>query len=220
MYTQKNPTCHYLWLLIFLPAILFACNTKVDRTGNKVSIIVDTLINKEKINPYTTYDKSPLDISYYPSAYPVLKMNGTDSGNLLCRVIYSRPQKKGRLIFGNAENSLCTYGREWRLGANEATEIEFFKQVEINGKAVNNGRYVIYCIPYPDKWTIVLNSNLYTWGLHMDRSKDILQTDIPVTIQNPPLEDFTMIFEDSPSGAGLLMAWDNVKAVLPISFAK
>lgn len=216
----KKPTRLLTWLFISTSLILFSCNTKVEHAGNKVSTIVDTLISKEKINPYTTYDKSPLDISYYPSSYPVLKMNGTDSGNLACRVIYSRPQKKGRMIFGNTENCLCIYGREWRLGANEATEIEFFKQVNINGQAVNKGRYVIYCIPFPDKWTIVFNSNLFTWGLHMDRSKDILQTDIPVTTQNPALEDFTMVFEDSPSGAGLIMAWDNVKAVLPISFTK
>lgn len=220
MITQKTTKGRYLKLLILLPVILFACNTRVDRSGNKSSIIADTLIHKETINPYTTNDKSPLDISYFPSAYPVLKMNGIDSGNLVCRVIYSRPQKKGRLIFSYAENSLCTYGREWRLGANEATEIEFFKHVEINGQAVGKGRYVIYCIPYPDKWTIVLNSNLFTWGLHMDRSKDVLQADIPVAIQNPPLEDFTMIFEESPSGASLLMAWDNVKAALPIIFTK
>lgn len=216
----KKPTRLLTWLFISTSLILFSCNTKVEHAGKKVSTIVDTLISKEKINPYTTYDKSPLDISYYPSSYPVLKMNGTDSGNLACRVIYSRPQKKGRMIFGNTENCLCIYGREWRLGANEATEIEFFKQVNINGQAVNKGRYVIYCIPFPDKWTIVFNSNLFTWGLHMDRSKDILQTDIPVTTQNPALEDFTMVFEDSPSGAGLIMAWDNVKAVLPISFTK
>ncbi len=216
----KKPTRLLTWLFISTSLILFSCKTKVEHAGNKVSTIVDTLISKEKINPYTTYDKSPLDISYYPSSYPVLKMNGTDSGNLACRVIYSRPQKKGRMIFGNTENCLCIYGREWRLGANEATEIEFFKQVNINGQAVNKGRYVIYCIPFPDKWTIVLNSNLFTWGLHMDRSKDILQTDIPVTTQNPALEDFTMIFEDSPSGTELIMAWDNVKTVLPISFTK
>ena len=40
---------------------------------------------------------------------------------LAARVVYSRPKKEGRTIFGG----LVEYGQVWRLGANEATEIEF-----------------------------------------------------------------------------------------------
>ncbi len=180
----------------------------------------DSLPSKESVNPYATHDQSPMDMSYFPQDYPVLRMNGTDSVKLLARVIYSRPQKKGRNIFGDTEKSLRQYGKEWRLGANEATEIEFFKPVTIAGKKIDKGRYIIYCIPYPDKWTIILNSNLYTWGLHMDATKDIFKTDIPTSEQSPVIEDFTMVFEPASYGTDLLMTWDNVKAVLPISISK
>jgi hypothetical protein len=145
-------------------------------------------------------------------------MNGTDTTQLIARVIYSRPQKKGREIFGDSPKSLREYGKEWRLGANEATEIEFFKDVTIDSNTVKKGRYILYCIPYSDKWVIVLNSNLYTWGLHMDKTKDILRTEIPISNQSPALEDFTMIFEPAAYGTDLLMAWDNTKAILPIKF--
>ena len=200
--------------------ILLSCND--DKINNREinPQPKDSLPNKEAANPYTTHDQSPMDMSYYPPDYPVLRMNGADSGTLLARVIYSRPQKKGRNIFGDTEKSLRQYGKEWRLGANEATEIEFFKPVMIAGKKINKGRYIIYCLPYADKWTIVLNSNLYTWGLHLDRTKDIFKTDIPVTLQSPALEDFTMVFQTATHGADLLMMWDNVKAVLPISYSK
>ncbi|WP_255156062.1 DUF2911 domain-containing protein [Ferruginibacter sp. HRS2-29] len=161
-------------------------------------------------------DKSPLDISYYPNNYTLLKIQDKLTEPLMARVIYSRPQKNNRAIFGD----LIEFGKVWRLGANEATEIDFFRNVIIGGKTVSKGTYVIYCIPEPDKWTIVLNSNLYTWGLHTDTSKDVMRTEVPVQRQSPALEDFTMVFMDEPGGAGLLMAWDNVKTVLPINFSK
>ena len=99
-------------------------------------------------------------------------------------------------------------------------QIEFFKPVKIAGKKIDKGRYIIYCIPFPDTWTIILNSNLNTWGLHMDVTKDVFKTIIPVLQQNPPVEDFTMVFQKATYGADLVMAWDDVKAVLPISFPK
>ena len=72
-------------------------------------------------------DKSPVDISYYPANYPVLKIQDKITEPLAARVIYSRPKKEGRVIFGE----LVEYGKVWRLGANEATEIEFFKPVKM-----------------------------------------------------------------------------------------
>src|SRR4051794_13928524 len=70
-------------------------------------------------------DKSPMDMAYYPDNYPVLKIQDKATEPLVARVIYSRPQKDGRTIFGG----LVEYGTVWRLGANEATEIELYKDV-------------------------------------------------------------------------------------------
>ncbi len=163
---------------------------------------------------------TPMDMSYFPAGYPMQKMNGKDSTNgPLARVIYSRPHKKGRSIFGDSEKSLCKYGLDWRLGANEATEIEFFKDAMISGTRISKGRYIMYCKPYAERWTIIFNNNLYTWGLHMDPSKDVFKTDIPTMVLSPELEDFTMVFLPASHGTDLLMAWDNVKTILPISFS-
>lgn len=213
----------FLIAIQFCAVIMLSCNNdKINsrETNIQTKDSFPNKPNKETANPYATHDQSPMDMCYYPPDYPVLKMNGAGSEALLARIIYSRPQKNGRIIFGNTEKSLRPYGKEWRLGANEATEIEFFKPVTIAGKKIDKGRYIIYCFPYPDKWTIVLNSNLYTWGLHMDKTKDIFKTDIPTTLQSPAVEDFTMVFETATYGANLLMAWDNVKTVLPISYSK
>ena len=61
-------------------------------------------------------DKSPMDMSYYPHNYPVLKIQDKITETLVARVMYSRPRKGGRTIFGG----LVKYGELWRLGANES----------------------------------------------------------------------------------------------------
>jgi hypothetical protein len=164
---------------------------------------------------YTVPDLSPMDMVYFPPDYPLLKMTGEINTPPLARVIYSRPQKQKRKIFGE----LIKYNEPWRLGANEATEIEFFSPATIQNKTINPGRYILYCIPQPDKWTLVLNSNLYSWGLQQTRQKDLMQFDIPVEYNNTPIEYFTIAFEKkSAISADLVFLWDDVKAKLPVRF--
>ncbi len=160
-------------------------------------------------------DKSPMDMSYYPDGYPILKIQDKITEPLVTRVIYSRPQKNGRVIFGE----LLEYGKIWRLGANEATEIEFYQHVKINGSKVKKGRYTLYCIPSESKWTIILNKETDTWGsFKYDEKKDVVRVDLPVIKQSEIAEAFTMVFEKAATGANLIMAWDTVKISMPIVF--
>src|SRR6187401_2718163 len=82
-------------------------------------------------------DKSAMDMSYYPPNYPILKIQDKITEPLVARVVYSRPQRNGRSVFGE----LVEYEKVWRIGANEATEIEFFKDVNFGGKSLPKGRY-------------------------------------------------------------------------------
>lgn len=159
-------------------------------------------------------DKSPMDIAYYPEEFPVLKMSGKIGGEPVARIIYSRPSKDGRDIFGN----VVKYGAYWRLGANEGTELEFFRDVMIMGKTVKKGRYIIYCIPHEKEWTIRLNSDLYTWGLSIHSARDLYSFDVPVTAAQNNFEVLTMKFESINKGARLMMAWDDVVTYLPFTF--
>lgn len=104
------------------------------------------------------------------------------------------------------------------MGANEATEIELFMPVTIQGKTVSKGRYVLYCIPEADKWTIVFNRNLFSWGLNLRPSEDVYRFTIPSQVKNQSVEYFSIIFQTVDSGAELLMAWDNVEARLPLQY--
>ena len=211
-----------LFNIFLLPCVcgVFSCTPAGNKNGTEMIKPATPIIEPE--NPYVAVDKSPMDISYYPVNYPMQLMSGNDSSKLMARVIYSRPQKNGRIIFGEEAPPKCVqqYGAYWRLGANEATEIEFFTTAVINGTKFPKGRYTMYCIPYAGKWTIVFNRNLFSWGLHTDTSKDFAKVDIPVQKNERPIEFFTMVFQPTATGAGLLMTWDIVKAVLPISFDK
>jgi hypothetical protein len=146
-----------------------------------------------------TLDNSPLDMSYYPIDYPVLKIQDKATEPLIVRVVYSRPQKKGRKLFGD----LVSYGQVWRLGANEATEVEFFQDVKIDNKKVKKGRYTLYALVDKDKWTLILNKETDTWGAFgYDSSKDVLRTTVPVERQSNITETFSIAFEKKSVPAG------------------
>jgi len=165
----------------------------------------------------TDLDKSPMDMSYWPSNFPMLKLSGKASGEPFARVIYGRPQKNGRTLFGD----IVQYNTIWRLGANEATEIEFFVPVKIDGKLVPKGRYTIYSIPNESNWTLILNTDNFSWGnFSYNAKKDLLRVQVPVIKTMDTTEAFTLYFEETNLGAGLIILWDQVKVMLPISFAK
>jgi hypothetical protein len=159
-------------------------------------------------------DKSPMDMSYYPVGYPVQKMQGKATEALVARVIYSRPQKNGRVVFGE----LLEYGKVWRLGANEATEIEFFQNVKFGNAKIKKGRYTMFCVPYTDKWTIIINKDLDAWGsFTYDSKKDVARLEVPITKSTEVLDSYTMAFDKTATGFGLIIAWDNIRATVPFS---
>jgi hypothetical protein len=203
-------------LLIAYLVFFISCNNKEpEKKETPKTVVTDTVQAKKNVrasNSYTPVDVSPMDLSYYPVDYPKLH---NPAGPPLARVLYSRPHLQGRKLF----DQILKYGEPWRLGANEATEIEFFKPVTILGKKIQAGRYIIYCIPEKEKWSIVLNKNVDSWGLHRDPSQDVAKFEIPARTTEDSLEYFTMLFRDGANGnAELYMAWDNVEAALPISF--
>lgn len=160
-------------------------------------------------------DKSPMDMSYYPVNYPVLKIQDKLTEPLIMRVIYSRPQKAGRTIFGD----LVEYGKVWRLGANEATEIELFKNVRIGEKKITKGRYTLYALVNETSWTIIISKDTDTWGaFKYDPKNDIVRTEVPVQKIDIPVEFFSMGFEKTANGCQLIIAWDTIKVVLPVNF--
>jgi hypothetical protein len=116
---------------------------------------------------------------------------------------------------------MLPFGDLWRIGANEATEIEFFKDVYINKSKIKKGRYSLYVIPFENKWTVVINKELDTWGAYnYDVKKDVYRTDVAIETLPVPTEALTIYFEKKSSSFNMIMSWENVKAILPISITK
>ncbi|MET4081041.1 hypothetical protein ABIB40_000986 [Pedobacter sp. UYP30] len=156
-------------------------------------------------------DASPADILYYPINAAKTKTDGEEKP--IIKVIYSRPQLKGRVIFGVLEE----YGKVWRLGANENTEITFFERALIAGKKIKPGTYSLFAIPRKDKWTIILNKQINKWGAFTyDSTKDVLRAEVPVKALPKPLEYLSLTFVKTQLGANLEIGWDKTLVELPI----
>ena len=140
----------------------------------------------------------------------------TISGNNM-KITYGRPYKKGRVIFGDGKTSLETYGKVWRTGADEATEITLEKDCVFAGKQVKAGTYVLFTIPGENEWGIILNSQLKQWGAFgydKVKDKDVLNAKVPAKHLDKPVEQFTIIIDKS----GFKMEWDNASVYVPVRF--
>jgi hypothetical protein len=161
-------------------------------------------------------DASVMDIAAYP-------LDGFHSGKpLQVKVIYSRPLKKGREIFG--ATGLQPYGKIWRVGANEETEIRFYVPVTIGGKQVAPGTYSLFAIPGKDAantdWTIIINSSTDKWGESYDqfKDKDIVRFSVPVKPLDNVLEAMSITFTPLSNGANMIIGWDKTAVEVPILF--
>lgn len=178
-----------------------------------VLMISLTALSQSKTPPL---DQSIMDMSYYPINYPILKIQDKITEPLVARVVYSRPQRNGRGVFGE----LVEYEKVWRLGANEATEIEFFKDVIFGGKPVPKGRYTLYSIPYLNTWTVIINTETDTWGsFKYDSKKDLVRVGVPVQKPGEPAETLSIFFEKADPGFNLTAVWENTEVHIPITVA-
>lgn len=134
------------------------------------------------------------------------------------KVTYSQPSKKGRLIFGEEKDgALQPYGKYWRLGANQATEITLSKNVTFAGKPVNAGTYRMYAVPGATSFQISLNSEV---GVFLavnepDYALDVLKVEIPVQTA-PETEKFTISFSSDSVGINMDFVWDKTLVRVPI----
>ena len=113
---------------------------------------------------------------------------------------------------------MVPFGKYWRLGANDATEITIGKKVSFAGKPVEAGKYRMYAIPGPKTWQVVLNSELGKWGaFEADHAKDVLTVEVPADAAPAETEQFTISLTGQPPGAQLDFVWDKTAVHVPIA---
>lgn len=120
---------------------------------------------------------------------------------------YSRPQVKGRKIWGGLE----PYGKVWRAGADENTTIEISDPVMVEGKPLPKGIYGLHMIPGESDWTVIFSKNSTSWGSYTyDPAEDALR----VSVKAQPAEHREVLTYDfeklTPESATVALRWEKI----------
>jgi hypothetical protein len=140
-------------------------------------------------------------------------------GDLKVHVFYNRPYKKGRVIF--ATDGLVPFGKVWRTGANEATYIETNKNILIKGQELKAGKYSVWTIPNAQSWQVIFNSDYPSWGINFngeanrEPSADVVNVEVPVSLTETEIEQFTIEIEKTGDEMELIFMWDKTVVAVP-----
>jgi len=166
-----------------------------------VFVITIGFSNQAIAQNFKGLDKSPMDIASFPSNYRVSEK--------VIKIIYSRPQLKGRSL-----EKLAPLGKKWRTGANEATEVTFYKDVVFGGTAVKAGTYTMYAIPGKTTWTVALSSQLNVWGVYFHKDEnDVAKVTIPVKQTEENLDVFSIAIDEDMT---INMGWGSTLISIPV----
>ncbi|MBI5169794.1 MAG: DUF2911 domain-containing protein [Candidatus Eisenbacteria bacterium] len=131
-----------------------------------------------------------------------------EAGGANLRVDYSRPAKRGRVVFGE----VVPYGEVWRTGANAATVLATDKALDFGGTVVPAGKYSVWTLPAKSGWTLILNSQTGQWGTEHDASKDLYKIGLTVEPLPDVVERFTINVLPRDGGGVLQLDWDQTRA--------
>lgn len=153
-------------------------------------------------------------------------------------IVYSRPILRGRTdIFGSGADygkTLLDGGPVWRAGANVSTRLRTEVPLEVGGKRVAPGEYVMLIDLKSEKdWTLILTSQSYALtfdpknttdlygGFNYRPDKDVAR--VPMTVERQPFstDQLTWSFTDvGPSGGTFRIAWDRTMASAPFKIVQ
>ncbi len=128
---------------------------------------------------------------------------------------YSRPNMKGRKIFGD----LVPFDKVWRTGANSATVLTFTDEVMIGGTKIPAGKYGFLTIPAADEWTLIITKQTdVTSPADYKQEMDVVRVKAKAIKTEWVTETFTMSFDNVKDNAlDLTLFWDKTFITLPIS---
>lgn len=128
---------------------------------------------------------------------------------------YSRPGAKGRRVFGD----LVPYGKLWRTGANAPPKLVFSEAVEMEGRKLDSGTYVLYTIPGVETWEVIINKGIKNTGTDgYKESEDVARFKVEPVKTKSKIESFTIQFSDfKPESCELHLMWEKKLIAIPIT---
>ncbi|MDR9400295.1 MAG: DUF2911 domain-containing protein [Psychroflexus sp.] len=177
----------------------------MNKLGLLLLILITTSLST-KAQDFNDLDKSPMD---------AIIVRADDNAPLV-RIIYSRPKKRGREIFGE----LVPYNKVWRTGANESSEITFYQPMFLGDQHIDKGTYTLYTIPHKNNWTIIINEAVNTWGAYnYDPALDVARHKVEAKSTPATVENFSMAFRQADNGVDLVVGWDQTFVEVPFKLS-
>ena len=123
------------------------------------------------------------------------------------KINYHSPGVRNRIIWGG----LVPYNEVWVTGAHDATTIEFYKTIVVEGKEIPAGKYAFFTIPGKKEWTLIINKN---WKQHLateyDETEDVVRIKVKPK-KNVPTERLQYFIEELKSNkVQITVAWEKV----------
>lgn len=177
-------------------------------------------------------DAQDLHPSRRPSPIGIAR---THLGDTYVKVTYGRPYMRGRAIFGAAGDTvtyLVPFGEVWRTGANEATELTTTGPVTVAGQRLEAGTWSLFTVPGAQRWVVRFSPLLGLDGTNRfdeasgefvpgyDAARDVLQVEVPTGSVADDVEQFTMEFERTATGADLIVRWERTEVRIPFAAAR
>ena len=197
-----------------------------------LALAVTALVLADPIFLASVAEAQDLHPSRRPS--PMAMARATLDDGTYVRVVYSRPYLRGRdNIFGSEESeALVPFGKVWRTGANEATEITVSGDVHFGGKVLPAGTYSLFTTPGAERWHFHVNSalglngtfarNPETGQFEMAYKDDhnVVSVEAKPSALEEDIDQFTITLEEVDNGVHMVLAWQTTEVRVPIEPAK
>ena len=193
----------------------------VDSTGRMLALDGSATTAKVEVHRVQAPDLEHFARSFAASEVahgPVGQLSPRDTawgeiGPARLMVDYGRPSRRGRVVFGH----VVPWGRVWRTGANEATQLTSDTPLLIGGQRIPAGTHSIWTVPRPDGATLILNRRTGQWGTHYEPGLDLARVEMTRENLTRPVEQFTIAIEASEAGGALRLSWDSTSYLVPVS---
>lgn len=134
-----------------------------------------------------------------------------NAGGAQVVVDYGRPQVGGRAVWG----ALVPYGQVWRTGADEATTVQFDRDVKVEGKPLAAGTYSLFTVPNRGSWTVIFNKVAKQWGAYKyDAAEDALRVEV-----TPQAHEHVEALEIAVEGDALRVRWEKLEVPIRVAAA-
>jgi len=184
-----------------------------------VTALIIAVVGVASAQEFAKMDKSVMDAAYYPDGAPKRVFAKSDEARAAkepkIRILYSRPAKKGRTVFGE----LLKFGEAWRVGANESTEALFMTDVMFGDQLIEAGRYSIIAVPQADSWKVLLSNDLDGWGEYSHRDRhEVASVTVPTQMSDDVIENLSIaLYEKSANVVHIKIGWDKTIVEVPVT---